>query len=250
MGVGLAIEYATKGQIPAQVIYFGANFVLCIVALKIMGIKFLAKTIYSSIFLTILLFIAPQIIQKPIIPNEPLMSALIGAMMCGAGIGFVFNANGSAGGSDIVVAIISKYKNMAFGRVILMSDFFIILASYFLSHDWIKVIHGLMVMGVMTYAIDMVVNGMRQNVQIFIISEKYEEIANAINAELRRGCTILEGMGWYSKKPTKVIMVMTKRTESMQMFHLIRTIDANAFISQSVVRGVYGRGFDMLKGKN
>jgi len=249
VGIGLAVDYATNGHIPVQVIYFCANFILCIVALKVLGMKFLAKTIYSVIVLTFLIYIASKIITQPIIENEPLMSALIGAMMCGAGIGFVFNANGSAGGTDIVVAIISKYKNMAFGRVMLMTDFVIILSSYFILKNWISVIHGLMVMGVMTYTIDMVVNGMRQSVQIFIISEKYEEIANAINSELRRGCTILEGTGWYSKKPSKVIMVMTKRTESMQMFRLIKAIDDNAFISQSVVRGVYGQGFDLLKVK-
>lgn len=246
MGVGLSIEYATHGAIPVQVTYFSVNFFLCLIALKILGIKFLTKTIYSAIVLTVLLSVAAKIITKPIIADEPLMSALIGAMMCGAGIGFVFNANGSAGGTDIIVAIISKYRNMAFGRVMLMSDFIIIISSYLVLQDWIKVIHGLMVMGVMTYAVDLVVNGMRQSVQIFIISEKYEQIADSINTELRRGCTLLEGTGWYSKKPSKVIMVMAKRTESLQIFRLIKTIDEKAFISQSVVRGVYGQGFDSL----
>jgi uncharacterized membrane-anchored protein YitT (DUF2179 family) len=115
------------------------------------------------------------------------------------------------------------------------------------QYDFIKIIHGLIVMGVMTYTVDMVINGMRQSVQIFIISEKFEQIADAINTEMHRGCTLLDGMGWYSQKPSKVIMVMAKRTESLQMFRLIKSIDARAFISQSVVRGVYGKGFDPLR---
>jgi uncharacterized membrane-anchored protein YitT (DUF2179 family) len=246
MGIGLSIEYATHGAIHVQFTYLIVNVFLCAVALKILGIKFLAKTIYSVIMLTALISVAEKIISRPIIADEPLMSALIGAMMCGSGMGLIFNANGSAGGTDIIVAIVNKYKNMAFGRVMLMSDFIIIISSYLVLHDWIKVIHGLIVMGVMAYAVDLVVNGMRQSVQIFIISEKYEQIANAINDELHRGCTVLEGTGWYSQKPSKVIMVMAKRTESLQMFRLIKTIDPNAFISQSVVRGVYGKGFDPL----
>lgn len=246
MGIGLAIEYATNGAIHVQVIYFAVNVLLCIVALKILGIKFLTKTIYSVVLLTVLLSVAEKIITKQIIADEPLMSALIGAMMCGAGMGLIFNANGSAGGTDIIVAIVNKYKNMAFGRAMLMSDFIIIVSSYIVLHDWIKVIHGLLVMGVMTYAVDLVVNGMRQSVQIFIISAHYGTIADAITRELHRGCTVLDGMGWYSKHESKVLMVMAKRTESLQIFRLIKAIDPKAFISQSVVRGVYGQGFDTL----
>ncbi|MDR2853689.1 MAG: YitT family protein, partial [Prevotellaceae bacterium] len=242
VGIGLTLEYATQGAIPVQFTYFIVNFLLCLIAFKILGIKFLTKTIYGIVVLTLLLSLVEKIITQPIINNEPLMSALIGAMLCGAGIGLVFNANGSTGGTDIVVAIVNKYKNMAFGRVMLLCDFIIVVSSYFVLNDWIKVIHGLMVIGVMTYTVDMVINGMRQSVQIFIISEKFTDIANAINAEMNRGCTVLDGMGWYSKKETKVLMVMAKRTESLQIFRLIKAIDENAFISQSVVRGVYGRG--------
>ncbi|MDR2824592.1 MAG: YitT family protein, partial [Prevotellaceae bacterium] len=116
VGVGLTVEYATNGVIPVQYTYFTVNVLLFLIALKILGFKFLAKTVYGVIVLTFLLSVASKIITQPIIAGEPLMSALIGAMMCGAGIGLVFNANGSTGGTDIVVAIVNKYKNMAFGR--------------------------------------------------------------------------------------------------------------------------------------
>ncbi|MDR0830729.1 MAG: YitT family protein [Prevotellaceae bacterium] len=248
MGIGLMIEYATSGGIPVQMTYFSVNLLLFLIAFKILGWKFLTKTVYGVVVLTLILSVFSRYIPQ-IIKDEPLMSALIGAMFCGAGIGLVFNANGSTGGTDIVVAIVNKYKNIAFGRIMLFCDFIIIMASYFVLRDWITVIHGLMVMGVMTYVVDMVINGMRQNVQLFIISPKFAEIATAINSELQRGCTLLEGMGWYSQQSTKVLMVMTKRTESAQIFRLIKSIDEHAFISQSVVRGVYGQGFDVIKEK-
>ncbi len=245
-GIALLIEYATNSGIPLQSTYFFTNCVLLIVALKILGAKFLIKTIYGVIVLTFLLTICQMIIKKPIVDDEPLLSGVIGGMMCGAGIGLVFSVNGSTGGTDIVVAIINKYKNIAFGRGMLLCDFIIISCSYFLFQNFQTIIYGLIVMGVMTYSIDMVINGFRQSIQVLIFSSKYETIANAINSELNRGCTILDGTGWYSKKPTKVIIVLAKRTEALEMFRLIKSIDEKAFISQSTVRGVYGEGFDKI----
>lgn len=244
-GIALLVEYASG--IPLQYTYFFTNCALLLVALKILGVKFLVKTIYGVIVLTGLLTLCQTYIKGPIIHEEPLLSGVIGGMLCGAGIGMVFSANGSTGGTDIVVAIINKYKNIAFGRGMLLCDFVIICCSYFVIEDPHKIIYALIVMGVMTYTIDIVINGFRQSVQILIFSEKYETIASAINHEMHRGCTVLDGTGWYSQKPVKVIVVLAKRTEAIDMFRLIKRIDERAFISQSTVRGVYGEGFDQIR---
>lgn len=95
----------------------------------------------------------------------------------------------------------------------------------------------------------MVINGVRQSVQFFIFSKEYEQIATKINLEVNRGVTILDGMGWYSKDPVKVVTVVARKNESIKIFRLIKDIDPNAFISQSSVIGVYGKGFDAIKGK-
>ncbi len=246
-GITLLIEYGTNGRIPLQYSYFLINVALLAAALKILGLKFLLKTIYSVIMLTLLITVARQFITEPLIPDEPIMSAIIGGMMCGAGIGLVFNANGSTGGTDIIVAVINKYKNIAFGRGMMLCDFIIICCSYIVFQDFIKIVHGLIVMGVMTYTIDLVINGFRQSVQFLIFSKKYDVIADAINNELHRGCTVLDGTGWYSKKPTKVIVLLARRSEAAGIFRMIKSIDEHAFISQSVVRGVWGEGFDPIK---
>lgn len=246
-GIGLLIEYATHGKIPLQETYFVVNCILLIIAMKVLGAKFLIKTIYGVIVLTGMMTLLSFIIKEPIIKGEPLLSGVIGGMMCGSGIGLVFSVNGSTGGTDIIVALINKYKNIAFGRGMLLCDFTIICCSYIVFHDVNKIVYGLIVMGVMTYSIDVVINGFRQSVQVIIISDKYETIANAINRELHRGCTVLEGMGWYTKKPCKVLMVLAKRSESIELFRLVQNIDEKAFISQSNVRGVYGEGFDKFR---
>lgn len=245
-GIALLIEYAVN--IPLQYTYFLVNCLLLIVALKILGVKFLIKTIYGVFVLTGLLTVCQMYITAPIVAGEPLLSGVIGAMMCGTGIGLVFSSNGSTGGTDIIVAVINKYKNIAFGRGMLLCDFVIISSSYFLFYDYQKIVYALIVMGVMTYCIDMVINGFRQSIQLLIFSEKYATIATAINTELGRGCTVLDGTGWYTKKPTKVVIVLAKRTEAVVIFRLIKSIDEKAFISQSTVRGVYGEGFDKIRG--
>lgn len=248
-GISLLVEYATNGKIPLQETYFLVNCCFLIVALKILGLKFLVKTIYGVIVLTAMLTAMSFLVTDPIIEDEPLLSGVIGGMMCGAGIGLVFSVNGSTGGTDIIVALINKYKNIAFGRGMLLCDFIIICCSFFVFQDFNVIIYGLIVMGVMTYTIDIVINGFKQSVQYLIISEKHDIIADAINREMHRGCTLLDGMGWYTKKPTKVVMVLSKRSESVEMFRLIRSIDERAFISQSTVIGVYGEGFDKIKTK-
>lgn len=245
-GIGLVVEYATG--IPFQYIYLSINAVLLTVALKVLGLKFMLKTIYGVLCLTLLISISEVVITKPFVgSNEPLLSGLIGGIICGVGVGLVLSVNGSTGGNDTLIAIIGKYKNVTFGRGVLLCDFIIISSSYLIFHDFQRIFASLIVVGVTSYVMDMVLNGARRSIQCLIISDKYGIIADAINKEMIRGCTILDGMGWYTKKPTKVILVLAKRSESLQLFRLIKSIDEKAFISQSNVRAVYGEGFDKIR---
>lgn len=245
VGIALLIEYATG--IPLQYANFALNFILLVIAFKILGGKFLVKTVYGVIMLTVLISLARQFITEGLLPDEPTFSGVIGGMLCGVGVGLAFSSNGSTGGMDIVIAIINKYKNLSFGRLMLFFDFIIISSSYLIFQDYKIIVASLIVLGVMTYTIDMVVNGSRQSVQVLIFSKEYAKIADAINRELGRGCTVLDGTGWYSQTPTKVIIVLTKRTQADDLFRLIKAIDGNAFISQANVRGVYGNGFDAIR---
>ena len=127
-------------------------------------------------------------------------------------------------------------------------DFLIIGSSYFLFHSLDKIVFALVEMLICNYMLDLVLNGNRQSVQFLIFSQKYPEIADRIIKDMERGCTILDGTGWYSKKPMKVIVLIAKKSESVTIFRIVKSIDRKAFISQSTVRGVYGEGFDEIKG--
>ena len=246
-GICALIFFATGGAIPVSVSYFVINVVLLLAALKILGFKFLIKTIFGVFSLSASLSFFEWLLKgNPILHDQPFMAIMIGALLCGAGLGLVFSANGSTGGTDIIGAI-NKYKNISIGRALLFCDFFIISSSFFLFHNVDKIVFGFVEMIISNYVLDMVLNGNRQSVQFLIFSQKYDEIAERIIHDLDRGCTILDGVGGYSRKPVKVVVLLAKKSESVSIFRLVKQIDHQAFISQSIVRGVYGEGFDQIK---
>lgn len=244
-----SIVYFASG-FPVQYTYFAINAVLLVASLLILGWKFSVKTIFAVFTMTTIL----PLIQKmtgdlSLLNDQPFMACVIGASFCGGGIGVAFSANGSSGGTDILAAIVNKYRDITLGRVILITDMVIISSSYFVLQDWEKVVYGFATLYICSFVLDQVVNSVRQSVQFFIISKKHEEIGQRINKDLGRGVTIIDGVGCYTKANVKMMFVLAKKRESTTIFRLIKDIDPNAFVSQSAVIGVFGEGFDRIKVK-
>ena len=248
-GVGALVYYATG--IPISITYFSINAVLLLIAIRTIGLKFSLRTIYGVAIMTFFFSVLPQAVQGTFVgKDDNFMACVIGGLLSGIGIGIVFLANGSSGGTDIIAKVVNKYRNITLGRILLYCDVLIICSSYFLKFGSIeRIVYGLTAMAITTIAVDMVINGVRQSVQFFIFSKEYEQIATRINIDVHRGVTILDGMGWYSKEPVKVITVVARKNESIKIFRIVKDIDPNAFISQSSAIGVYGEGFDIIKGK-
>lgn len=254
-GIGAIIYYATG--FPIQWSYFLINAVLMTFAIKILGPKFSIKTTYAIFMLTFFLWLFQKIVNGPdgippqiLGPGQDFMACLIGASMCGLGLGVVFNCNGSTGGTDIIAAIVNKYRDVTFGRMTMLCDICIISSSSFIPGYTIeKMAFGYCTLVVIGLCIDYVVNNARQSVQFLIFSKEYEKISDAIVFQAHRGVTLLDGTGWYSKNGVKVIVVLAKKRESTNIFRLVKAIDPNAFISQSAVIGVFGEGFDKIKVK-
>ncbi len=248
-GISAIIYYASG--IPIQFSYFIINAFLLTFAIKLLGPKFSIKTTFAIFTLTFFLWLFQQIVGKIQVlgPGQEFMACIIGASLCGAGLGIVFVNNGSTGGTDIIAAIVNKYRDVTFGRMILYCDIVIISSCYFVFHDWKRVVFGFTTLVVISYVLDLIVNSARQSVQFFIFSKQYEEIAERITKETHRGVTVLDGQGWYSKNSVKVLVVLAKKSQSIEIFRLVKDIDPNAFVSQSSVIGVYGEGFDTIKVK-
>lgn len=229
-------------------------------ALKILGLKFMVKTIYAIGVLSLLLAAAQWVITQPngqmykiLGEGQQFMSLVIGCMFTGTSLAIVFLHNGSTGGTDIIAACVNKYKNISLGRVLIFVDFLIIGSCLFIPQfgDPLQRVHmtvfGLCTMVVENFMLDYVFNARRESVQFMIFSLKYQEIANAIGTQLEHGVTILDGHGWYTGKERKVLCILAKKNESQYIFRLIKMIDPQAFVSQSSVIGVYGEGFDPIK---
>ncbi len=266
-GFSAIIFYATNGNghgIPIMYSYFILNALLLVLALKILGWRFLMKTIYAIFMLSAMLGVAQDIVTNDdgsmvkLLGDQDFMSLIIGCCITGTSLAIVFLNNGSTGGTDIVAAVVNKYRNMSLGTVLIFVDLFIIGMSFpmfIYARDFTttqalyKIVFGLCTMVVENFMLDYVMNSQRESVQFFIFSKKYQEIANAIGTEMQHGVTILDGHGWYSGADMKVLCILARKRESITMFRLIKSIDPNAFVSQSSVIGVYGEGFDEMKVK-
>ncbi|WP_307757865.1 YitT family protein [uncultured Mediterranea sp.] len=247
-GIASIVYFATG--LPVQYVYFSINFILLLLAIRILGWKFSIKTIFAVFTLTFFLSAIQQVTQGiTLLDDQPFMACVIGASFCGSGIGIAFSSNGSTGGTDIIAAIINKYRDITLGKVMLICDLIIISSSYFVLKDWEKVVYGYVTLYICSFVLDQVVNSARQSVQFFIISDKYEEIGKRINVYPHRGVTVINASGFYTGKEIKMLFILAKKRESGIIFHLIKEIDPNAFVSQSAVIGVYGEGFDRIKGK-
>lgn len=259
-GIGAIVQYSTNGFIPMQYVYFALNLILLLIAIKELGWRFCIKTAYAIFAMTILLSITQELLKdynalSILGPDKQLEACLVGSIFIGVAIAICFLNNGSTGGVDIIAAIVNKYKDVSFGRAMFYIDGFIITSSFFIipSED-VKIslqrmFYGYITLVIVNVALDYMVNSNRQMVQFFIFSSKYEEIGYYITRRLNRGVTLLDSVGFYSKKEGKVITTLTRANQSNLLFSMVKQIDPNALISQSKVMGVYGNGFDKIKAK-
>ncbi len=215
-GIG-TIVYFTTG-IPVAITQYALNLILLAIAYKVVGKRFVLGTIYGATMISVFVGIFQPLFSEGF-TQEPFLN------------------------------VVSKYTNVSIGRMMLYTDVIVISSSFFLFHQIDKVVYGYVVLILASYVADMVINTNRQAVQFTVFSQKWEEIATAINNEAKRGCTVFTGMGWYSKQEVKMLLVMCRKIESVTISRIIKSIDPDAFTTQCNVNGVYGKGFDDLKVK-
>lgn len=247
-GAAALIYYATG--IPTGTSILVLNAAMLFIAFSALTKQFFWRTIIGvgimSLFISILQpFFAANPIMTP--GEDKFMHVLIGALLGGGGLGVVFSHNGSTGGTDILTMLLNKYFRVSFGRAMQFVDCTIISSSYFLFHSFETIVYGIVFTLVASITCDYIVNGTRQTVQFLIISQKYDEIADVVNTHLHRGVTVVEGKGWFRKSDVKMLIVLTRKYESQDLFNLVNHIDPDALVSQTFCHGVFGEGFDKMK---
>lgn len=247
---GIASLIYFQFGVPVAISFYALNIILLAIAYRLVGLQFVLKTIFGATFLSFFLGIAQPLFEAyPVVLEETFLDCVIGAVLCGTGVGIAFTHNGSTGGTDIVAAMVSKYRQISVGRMILYVDMIIISSSYLLYHDLDRVIYGFVVLVFLSYMTDQVVNNNRQAIQFTIISKQWDKIATVVNKEMHRGCTVLEGTGWYTKQEVKMLIIFCRKMEALQVYRIIKELDPKAFVSQGNVNTVYGEGFDQNRVK-
>ena len=255
-GISAVIQYCTGFHVSYS--FFIINAILLLIALKVLGPAFGVKTVYAMVVTTLLLRFMPMIIPQEFIQiialdNGKLLSVIIGGMLSALGISLTFSQGGSSGGTDIVALMITKYRAISPGKILLILDIFIIGSSLIVPTEgsWgvrvANLVYGYVMAGVFSVALDLFVSGSKQSVQIFIFSKNFEKIADRITTDVHRGVTALDGKGWYTKTESTVLVVVARKQELKFLLNLIKEEDPQAFISVASVTGVYGSGFEVIK---
>ena len=255
-GISAVIQYCTGFHVSYS--FFIINAILLLIALKVLGPAFGVKTVYAMVVTTLLLRFLPMIIPQEFIQiialdNGKLLSVIIGGMLSALGISLTFSQGGSSGGTDIVALMITKYRAISPGKILLILDIFIIGSSLIVPTEgsWgvrvANLVYGYVMAGVFSVALDLFVSGSKQSVQIFIFSKNFEKIADRITTDVHRGVTALDGKGWYTKTESTVLVVVARKQELKFLLNLIKEEDPQAFISVASVTCVYGSGFEVIK---
>lgn len=253
--VGLAtIVYYLTG-FPMGITNFVVNGILLIIGYRILGGKFGLNTIIGMTTASLSLILFQQVLEVNNMEYfkfenmELFTRAVLGGALSGIGIGICFVNGGNSGGSDIIALIVTKYRNVSPGSVILVVDA-IVIAGTLLVPNGLGVegmVYCYIVLVTFTYTLDLVVEGRKQTYQITIMSQLNEQIADTIGNEVKRGVTLLNGWGWYTKKDQKVLLVIAQKKDKVEIMRLVKAIDPNAFISVAKTQGVYGKNFDTIK---
>lgn len=270
-GLSLLIYHLTGGAISIGTMVLIINAVLLVIAGFVVGWNFGIKTIYCVVSMSVVMhflqewftvptgWIAEYILARDGLTlangtivdlfnlDNRLLSAILGGICSGVGVAMCFQQGGSTGGSDIVVMIVNKFHTISYGKFIRYTDGLIISSALFIPEVGIDgVIYGFVMVAVFSYTVDMILSGNQQSNQIFIVCKDYKAMADAINNEAKRGATIIDAMGWYSKDNSKIVMCVCRKRDLAIVLKVVRAVDPDAFITIGSVMGVYGKGFDAL----
>lgn len=240
---GLAIIFYYLYQLPIGVQIFLMNVPLLVAAYKILGKKYTIITVYGAVIFSVAVD-ATSFLTNVNAIDDPLLAAILGGIMSGIGSGLIFRVNGSAGGLDIIAAIIKKRYSLNIGFVGFGVNCIIMAIAAVLFGLKLAVL-TLISMFVSANLTDKVVEGFNSKKTVFIVSYKSDEIVKAIMQEVGRGATILNGQGAFTRQEKRVIFVVVTLTQIAKIRSLVQEADPYAFMIVHDATEVMGRGFTL-----
>lgn len=225
--------------------FFILNMLFLVVGLKVLGKKFISKTLIGisllSVFTELFSFL-------PIYTENLILATIFGGALYGLGIGLSFAAGASTGGTDIIGRIIqSKFKFVPIGKMLLFVDGMIIVISLIVFKDIELVLYGIITLFISSYSIDFVISKLNISRIAFVITDKGEEISKTLVSSSPRGVTLIDVKGVFSDTKKQMLFCALKENESEHFQNNILSIDENAFIVFSESQRIKGNGFYLYK---
>ena len=247
-GISIVLHYVLGTPVGMMALAF--DIPLTLIGIKVLGPRFGMKTVVgffaTAIFIDTLTWLYGM---EPLVQDDPLLSSIFGGLLIGVGLGLIFKAKATSGGSDIVAMIISKYTKMPLGQLMIFVDASIVLVGLIAFKDWRIPLYSLIVIFITGKVVDVILEGMSYDKVLFIISEKTEEIKDKIVGDLNRGGTLVHGEGMYSGNDKSIVFTVVTRREMSMLQEFIHQIDPNAFVTVLNSNEILGNGFKSLKEK-
>ena len=244
---GISIVLHHIFDTPVGLIALCFDIPLTIIGVRVLGPRFGWKTVVgffaTAIFVDGLTYFYGN---APLVENDALLSSIFGGVFIGFGLGLIFKAKATSGGSDIVAMIISKYTKLPLGQLMIVVDSAIVFVGLVAFNDWKIPLYSLIVIFISGRVIDLVLQGVSYDKTLFIISDKFEEIRHKIIVDLNRGGTYIKGAGMYNNTDKTIIYTVVNRREMMMLQEFIRRIDPEAFITAINASEILGKGFKSL----
>lgn len=239
-GIAMIINYLT--YLPVGVMNIVLNIPLFIIAWRQFGTKFVIGSFVGMMLSSVFVDLFALVSYSP--TDDMLLACIIGGAIKGLGMGIIYYAGATTGGTDIIAKFVRlKYPYINFGTLILITDAIIILAFAIIFHKVEGAMYAVIAMFVVSRVIDLVLYGVDNSNVCYIISEKSEQLVNDITDSLHRGVTILEGEGAYSHQNKQVLLCVVKRTQVSDIRKIIKSVDENAFFIITDAKNVFGKGF-------
>ena len=242
-GIAMLIVYATKSKfLTVGILSALINLPLFFFGYHKIGKLFFFGSLLGMVVTSVGFDLFARIL--PIPKTEPLVAAIFGGVIIGAGLGIVFIAGASTGGVDIVARLLKlKFRNFPIGKILLSMDLCTAVATGIVYGEFNNTLYSVITLVLSSFVLDKVVYGMDYAKVALIISDRYEEIAQAIDTQLDRGVTLLHGQGFYLRSDKFVLLSAVKRKQLAQLKDLVMSIDPSAFIILQDAHQVLGDGF-------
>ena len=239
-GIAMIINYLVG--LPVGIMTIVLNIPLFIIAWKHFGGKFIISSLVGMLLSSVLVDVLAVIDYSP--TDDMLLACLIGGAIKGLGLGLIYYAGATTGGTDIIAKFVRlRFPYINFGTIVLLTDAVIIIAFAAIFDRVEAAMYAVIAMFVVSKVIDLVLYGIDNSSVCYIISENSEQLVKDITDKLHRGVTILSGEGAYSHKDKQVLLCVMKRTQIADIRKIIRNIDENAFFIVSDAKNVFGKGF-------